>query len=123
VSEEAKSQTDEPGELTLEDVEWLAEHSDLPDGVINTLTEVVRERDQAPDQQPDTNEVRASKFAIALAKEKGIELGEVKGTGQTGPEGRRTIKKSDVEEEIAKREASPQAPAGAQMTLGESLSS
>jgi len=35
------------GELTMADVEWFAEHSYLPEGVIETLAEVVTAREES----------------------------------------------------------------------------
>ncbi len=35
------------GELTMADVEWFTEHSYLPEGVIETLAEVVTTREEA----------------------------------------------------------------------------
>lgn len=54
----------------------------------------------APDEGP-----RASKEAKNLADKKGLDLAEVEGTGHKGPDGRRKIKKSDVEKKLAEREA------------------
>jgi len=82
------------GELTLGDVEWLAEHSELPAQVIKTLTDVVTARGNGQtDVAPD---VSATKGAGELAKAEGIGLADIEGSGQKGPDGRRKVTIGDV---------------------------
>jgi hypothetical protein len=88
------------GELTLGDVEWLAEHSELPARVIKTLTDVVTARETG--QTDDAPDAGATKGAVELARAESIGLADVEGTGRRGPDGRRKVTLADV-----KRAASP----------------
>lgn len=95
------------GELTLGDVEWLAEHSELPARAIRTLADVVtaRENGQADEQGTGAPDVSASEGAVELAKAEHIALADVDGTGQKGPDGRRRVTKGDVKRAAAARAA------------------
>jgi len=87
------------GELTLDDIEWLAEHSELPARGIKTLTDVVTARENArTDGAPD---VSATKGAVELAKAQSIGLADIEGSGRKGPDGQRRVTIGDVKRAAA----------------------
>lgn len=103
------------GELTLADVDWLGERSCLPQRVIETLTELVENREDGQSAESesvarpstdDTIEVRATTAAVALAKAKDIRLADVEATGHVGSDGSPRIIVADVRRAVAERSAS-----------------
>jgi len=91
------------GELTLDDVEWLAEHSELPARVIKTLTDVVTARENG--QTDGVPDVSATRGAVELANADGIRLADIEGSGQKGADGRRKVTIGDVRRAAAQAAA------------------
>jgi hypothetical protein len=82
----------------LDDIEWLAEHSELPARVIKTLTDVVTARENA---RTDGAPVSATKGAVELANAQSIGLADIEGTGRKGPDGQRRVTIGDVKRAAA----------------------